>query len=1210
MPASRPSYTYPPMKYVPATAWLLAAYLASVAEAATAPLTSSPFAPPSQPISSTLFTRIAPQDSGLIMENRYDDPLMWGDRYTEFQTGAVGTGLAAGDLDGDGLVDLYVVSKTGPNKVFRQTAPFQFEDVSATANAPGGSTWGTGATMADIDNDGDLDIYACQFGAPNLLYLNDGRGRFTEGAAKAGIGKATGSVVGAFADYDRDGDLDLFLLTNVLDANASPAGEPDYLFRNNGDGTFTDVTRQCGILDERAKGHSAIWWDANGDGWPDLYVSNDFAEPDRYYRNNGDGTFTELAELSLPHTPWYSMGADFGDINNDGLFDLLAADMASTTHYKSKVTMGDMGGLVDYFDRLQTPQYMKNAVYLNSGTHRFQEVAKMTGLSSTDWTWSPRFEDFDNDGWLDLHVTNGMVRSFTDSDLVNKIKSLKSPRQVAALVKRSPVLRESNLAFRNEGGRKGLHFSNATDAWGLTHEGVSFGSIVADFDNDGDLDLAYANYEDTVSLFRNDTQARSIVVELIGTRSNRFGIGAEIEIASPQGRQVRMLGVARGTLSSSQPVAHFGLGSATAVSSLTVRWPSGVEQSFADLAAGRRYTIKEPEAPGALPAAAPVKTELVGRFREQARRIGLDFRHQETPYNDMVRQPLLPHRMSELGGGIAVGDADGDRDVDIYFAGAAGQVGALYRNDGSGHFVRDRRPQPWDTQTGREEMAPLFIDVNGDGQLDLYVTSGSVEADAGDPSLGDRLYLNRGEARFEHADPSAYPIEPFSASVATAADLDRDGDLDLFVGGRVIPGQYPQSPRSVLLENRNGRLVDATVERAPGLAACGLVTAALWSDIDSDGWSDLIVLAELEPIRIFANREGTLEVSESAGRDLARLHGFWNSIAAIDVENDGDLDYAVGNLGLNTKYKASHERPFRIYYHDFEGSGTCNIVEAKYEGETLLPVRGRSCSSLAMPSLARKFPTFHDFGMASLETVYGPEKLEQAISKQATELASGILVNDGRGRFSFQQLPRMAQAAPTYGIGAADFDGDGNADLALAQNFYGPQVETGRYNGSIGLLLLGDGQGGFSPASAKQSGILIEDEARGLAVADLNADGWPDVLASRPNNDVMAFVNQPTGKRRSVAISLRSAQPGNPQAIGARLLATFADGSRRVHEIASGSGYLSQSEPAVFLGYQPGNPPVSLEVAWPDGSRSTRSYGLRESDRLVLAQTDRLALWP
>ena len=1164
------------------------------APAATPGLQSIPFAKKSGTGEKMTFTAIPASESGLVVENPYDDPAMWGDRYQEFSTGAVGSGLAIGDLNGDGTLYLFVANKTRPNQLFRQVAPFKFVDVTAEAGVGGppaanGVGWKTGVTMADFNNDGFLDIYVCRYNAPNLLYLNDGHGHFKEVGHQAGVDLVSGSVVGAFEDYDRDGLLDLFVLTNVLDAKRSPDGEVCHLYHNRGDGTFEDVSAKAGLSHEPAHGHSATWFDYNGDGWPDLYVTNDFAAPDHFYRNNGDGTFTDVLATAMPHTTWFSMGSDSADINNDGRPDLFVAEMAGSTHFKSKVAMGDMGGLINYMDTLVTPQYMKNAVFLNSGTDRFYEVAKLTGLGSTDWSWSPRFEDLDNDGWVDLHVTNGMVRPFIDSDLLNQIKKLQSQREIIALMKSRPPQKETHLAFRND---HNLHFTKVQKDWGLDHTGVSFGSVFADLDNDGDLDLIYVNFEDTVSLYRNDCPSgNSIEVQLRGTASNKFGVGAQALAHTEQGLQTRRITVARGVLSTSQAIMHFGLGASTRVAELEIRWPSGQVQKFQDLAANCRYVITEPAGPAHPPPAVASRPVDHGLFQDRARELGVDYVNQERVFDDMKRpgQSLLPNRMNALGEGIAWGDANGDGYPDIFFAGAAGHGSALYLNDGHGNFSRSRQQQPWDDTIEREAMSALFLDVSGHGAMDLLVVSGGVEADKGSDLLRSHLYLNDGHGKFTEAPAAQFSLPPISSAVACAADYEHKGALGVFLGGRVVPGQYPTTPESVLLANRDGKLVDITDQACPALRQCGMVTSALWTDADGDGWVDLLVAGEWMPLRLFHNNhDGTFtEVTKEAG--LADQTGWWNSLAAADVNGDGAIDYIAGNVGLNTKYKASPEHPANIYYADFENSGVPQIVESEYEGDKLYPVRGRSCSSRAMPTLKTKFPTFHDFGAAQLPEIYTPEKLAGALHLAATQLASGVFINDGHGHFAFHELPRIAQISPIFGLAAVDFNGDGNVDIVAAQNFYGPQVETGRFDGGLSLLLLGDGQGNFTPATPAESGIAISGEARSVAVGDWNQDGWPDFLLTRVNQNAMAFTTRPNPAGHSFAVKLVGAT-GNPDAIGARVTVHYKNGAVQAAELYAGSGYLAQAEPLAFFGYTTANAPESIEVTWPDGTRTTHPF--------------------
>lgn len=1151
--------------------------------AATAGIVATPLAKKSGTADSMTFTLIPASESGLSVENPYDDPEMWGSRNTEFQEGSIGTGVAVGDIDGDGLADVYVVNKTRPNRLFRQIAPFRFEDISSTADVPGGETWGTGATMADVDNDGDLDIYVCQFNSANLLYLNNGKGVFTEAGADRGLDLVSGSVTGAFEDYDRDGDLDVFVVTNLLNAIKNPEGEPDYLFENDGKGYFTEITGKAGIKQESGRGHAGTWTDFNEDGWPDLYVSNDFAVPDRMYRNNGDGTFTDILEMSVPHIAWFAMGSDAADINNDGMFDLLVTEMAFTTHLKSKVAMGDMGGLVDYMDTLVTPQYMSNHLFLNTGTDRFREAARLSGISSSNWSWSPRFEDLDNDGWLDLHITNGMVRNFINSDLQNTIKRVQSREEAIALMRNSPPLLETNLTFRNEHGE---HFTRVQAEWGLGHEGVSFGSAFADFDGDGDLDIIYTNYDAAPSLYRNDSPAGNrIVIELRGTHGNTHGIGAVAKAHTGHGLQTRRLTVARGVLSSSQPVLHFGLGHDKSVDVLEIAWPSGHVQKLKNLAANMRYVIIEPDGEATPQVAVMHRTPGNGLLSNRAEKHGIDFSNKERVFNDMVRQSLLPNRMNTLGAGVARADVDGDGHSDIFFAGSAGQKSALYLNDGHGRYRASTQAQPWEDEADVEHMAPLLIDIDGDGDSDLLLTSGSVEVDAGDDIYQDKLFLNDGRGTFTEASDSAMPLNNVSSSVVAASDYDRDGDLDLFIGGRVVPGAYPTTPDSFLLENRNGTFHDVTDSVAPGLRTAGMVTGAVWSDADNDGAIDLMVTGEWMPLRFYRNADGKLvDTTEAAG--LVSKTGWWHSLAAADIDQDGDIDYLAGNMGHNTKYHANADHPVRVFYADWEDDGSCEIVEAKYVGDTLYPVRGRSCSSRAMPSIAEKFPTFQEFGSAVFEAIYEEEKIKSALHVQVTELASGVFINDGKGHFTFEEFPHIAQVAPVFGIAAADFNEDGTLDVFLGQNFRGPQVETGRFDGGISQLLIGDGKGNFTPATAQESGVSIAGEVRGVALGDADENGRPDVLLTVINERSMLLGTDISEKGSSFSVSL-AGEIGNATAVGARVTAHFASGRTQVGEIYAGNGYLSQSEATVFFSHVADDAPTSIDVRWPDGKQST-----------------------
>lgn len=1137
---------------------------------------SEPLVPSAAATGASLFTLIPASESGLDAVNRYDDPEMWGRRYAEFTGGAVGTGVAVGDYDQDNLPDIYVVNKTGPNRLYRQKAPFVFEDITAAAGVAGSKAWGTGATFVDIDGDGWLDLYVCQLNAPNLYYHNNHDGTFTEQAAAAGIAVIAGSVSGVFDDYDRDGHLDLFLLTNLGDATRAPRGDPDRLFHNNGDGTFTDVTAAAGIVSAADRGHSATWWDADDDGWADLYVANDFEAPDHLYHNNRDGTFTDIAATALPHLPWYAMGADFGDIDNDGQFDLFVADMAATTHLKRQTFSLAQGGAAEAMAQEIPAQYSLNALYRNTGTGHFLEIARLAGVDRSDWTWSPVFGDFDNDGWQDLFVTNGMVRDLSNSDLIAKLRRTDSSAQAAALVRRSPVLVEENRAFKNTGL---VRFEDATTAWGLRDLGVSFGAVAADFDGDGDLDLICNNFDRFPSLYRNNSQANRVAIRLRGRRANPFAVGARLFAITSARRQSRRITLSHGALSSTPAEVFFGLGHDEQITRLEIFWPDGRNDVAENLAANHRFTFQEPDsdAPVVAPALPPHSQPV---FADVTAHSGLGFVHRNLPFDEFHDQPLLPMRQQSYDAGLAFGDANGDGNIDVYFTGGFGQSGQLYLGRGDGTFAPDVHPQPWTATTETHGIAPLWVDLNGDGAPDLVVTSGGVEHPESSPELIDRSYLNDGSGGFRPAPAGMLPESLANSSVVAAADFDHDGNLDLLVGGSTVPGKYPLAANSWLLQYRDGAFHSVAPEIAPALGTLGRVTSAIWSDVNNDGWPDLLVATEWEPIRLFLNREGRSLVEVTAEAGLSGYTGWWNSIEAADVNQDGHMDYIVGNVGLNTPYHASQDQPVRLYYGDFDESGQNQLLEAYYEDGRLLPLRNLAALGGAMPFIRRLFPSAAKFGQATLEEIF---TLDQATALSANTLTSGIFINDGSGHFTFHELPRLAQDSPVFGIVARDFDGDSFVDILLVQNFHWPQFEVSPFDGGRGLLLRGHGDGTFEPVSSAQSGIDLPEDFRGIAVADLNGDGWPDAVATRTSGAAVALANRgKTAGHNSFAVKL-SGRTRNSHAIGAAITVVYRNGARQRSEITAGSGYLSQSEPLAFFGWSEANPPDQIEVRWPDG---------------------------
>jgi hypothetical protein len=1092
--------------------------------------------------------------TGIDFVHHWNPPAKHRDQLTNAFSGC---GVAIGDYDNDGIPDIFFAGQSEGGKLYRNSGNFRFTNKTSILSPPPASgTWATGATWADVDNDGWLDLYICGFDCPNRLYMNRANATervLIESAKSLGVHFSGASVVGTFADYDRDGDLDLFVVTNRLPAPDSlrkepfslsrgPKGEPllpeafrqfadliklpgkqgykkidagqyDHLYRNEGPGKpFKEVTREAGLTGNYY-GLSATWWDWNQDGWPDLYVANDFYGPDQLWTNNGPGangmvTFTDMTKASLPHTPWFSMGSDIADVNNDGRIDLLGTDMAGSTHYNEKMQMGNMSGPDSdawFLNHPVPPQYMRNALYLNTGTSRFMEVAHLLGVSKTDWTWSVNFGDLDNDGWEDLFVTNGMSRDWLNSDLIAKAPSKDGWKRYYDFWYAQEPFNQTNRVFQNG---PGLAMTERGSDWGLDENSVSFGSALSDLDGDGDLDLVVNEFDGPPSLYMNQgTGGHRVKVKLIGKTSNRFGIGAtvRVQLGDSDRTMTRYLTSARGFMSSPDPVIHFGLGSHVVISELTIDWPGGHRQSFKNLRADRMYTITEPSGNPVT----PTVKKLPALFLSSGKLKGI--RHSERAYDDFARQPLLPNKHSQLGPGLAFADVDGDGLNDLYLSQAAGTSGRIYfrkKNPAKAENVFEVRTfASFEQHSECEDITPLFLDADGDGDEDLYVVSGGVEGTPGDPVFKDRLYLNDGKGGFSAAPDAALPSVSASGGAAAAADFDKDGDLDIFVGGRIVPGKYPEMPRSQLLRNdtERGAVRFRDVASVAKLDAIGMVTAAVWADTNGDAWPDLILATEWGPVHVFQNDSGTLRASD-AGID--KLTGWWSSLAAGDLDGDGDVDLVAGNVGLNAKYKATKEKPELLYYGDLDRTGNPRILEAKFEGGVCLPHRGYSCSTNAMPSLRSKLPTFHSFASKSLEAIYA-EPLKKARRFEANTLETGLFLNNGSGQFTFVPLPRIAQAFPVFGIGLSDLTGDRSLDLYLVGNSNSPQRETGNMDGGISLLLEGDGKGNFQPIWPEKSGLVVPGDAKGVMVTDLNGDGKPDIVVTINNGEVKAFERNP-----------------------------------------------------------------------------------------------------
>ncbi|MDB4578678.1 VCBS repeat-containing protein, partial [Akkermansiaceae bacterium] len=839
-----------------------------------------------------------------------------------YHSGFVCGGVAIGDVNGDGKADLFLNSGPKENRLYLQEGQLRFRDATASSGISQEDTWSTGVTMVDVNSDGNLDLFICNYDSPNQLYLNDGKGGFLL-QEKSGLGAVDASLNASFADYDNDGDLDCFLLTNRYyrdkgRPSTPPAefkdgvpvlleeyekyyrikrgegsqfgieeyGRPDKLFRNNGDGTFLDVTQESKIAGE-GHGLSQVWWDFDEDGWVDIYVCNDYDDPDYLWRNNGNGTFTNVIASAMPHTSWFAMGSDLADVNNDGRMDFFSVDMSATNHFRQKTTMGAMNAEKILAVAGPPQQIMRNALLLNTGTGRFLEAAFLAGVADSDWSWAPKFADYDCDGRTDLFISNGMARNFTDSD-IKFTNDKKVGQTVWDFYEDTAPKPDRNLVFQNLGD---LKFKDQSKEWGLDHLGMSYSAASGDLDGDGDLELVVANLDEPVKVFRNESsEGHQAVIRLVGNGGNRWGIGASIKatVSTESGEVtlVRLMNPYTGFLSSNQPEVHFGLGEAQSISALEIKWPNGRVQRLEKLPVDHRFVIREPKD---LPRESDKPEKLVKQSTYFEAQTAHTATHQETYFDDFALQPLLPNKLSQLGPGMAVTDLNNDGLPEIYLGGGAGFPGKVYSVNSRGRLSAIAM---FEEEAEYEDMGCLFFDAEGDGDLDLYVVSGGVECGDKTELLEDRLYLNQEGKQFKLSTDVLPKLQDSGGCVA-AADFDRDGDLDLFVGGRVVPGQYPTTPMSRLLVNESDeapKFIDGTETHAKEVAQCGMVTSALWTDVDADGWLDLMVTTEWGPVRLFLNNEGKLsEATEAAG--LGAQSGWFNGIAGRDIDNDGDIDY-------------------------------------------------------------------------------------------------------------------------------------------------------------------------------------------------------------------------------------------------------------------------------------------------------------------------------
>jgi hypothetical protein len=1072
----------------------------------------------------TLFERVPPHTSGVTFANTL--PADTAFNIVSYLYYYNGGGVAAGDIDADGLLDLYFTSNLGSNRLYRNLGNFRFEDVTARAGVADSVGWKSGVTMADVNGDGRLDIYVSAVNylgmqGQNVLYVNNGDGTFTDRTKEYGLDHVGYSTQAAFFDYDSDGDLDMYLLNSSTfpERAQSPSTSRtvrnpragDKLFRNDGD-RFVDVSEHAGIYGGvEGFGLGVVASDVNLDGCPDIYVANDFPENDFLYLNNCNGTFTESITQATGHTSRFSMGVDAADFNNDGRPDIAVLDMLPDSERILK-TAASAEGYELFNMKLAAgyhAQYARNTLQLNrgviNGKVRFSEIGYLAGVHATDWSWAPLFADLDNDGLKDLFLTTGILRRPNDLDYIASLESLPPAAFPAApLIARMPHVPLPNYAFQNNGD---LTFTNRAAVWGLATPGFSNGAAYVDLDNDGALDLVVNHLNATAGIYRNRARESGIAshhyltVALRGAGANTAGIGAKVSVSAAGRRQLVEVMPTRGFQSAVDPRAHFGLGAASRVDSLTVIWPDRRYQVLTNVSADRAITLSQADASSRRPVGPSARPPL---FSDVTDRVPIDYKHRENPFFDFSREPLIPRQLSSEGPALAVADANGDGLDDIYVGGAKWQPGRLLLQQRDGSFRAADVPA-FRSDSLHEDVDAAFFDANGDKKPDLYVVSGGNEFWGTSEPLRDRLYLNDGRGHFTRAE-DALPELFHNGSCVVPGDFNGDGHLDLFVGSRVVSRQYGVTPPSYLLENDGtGRFRDVTTEKAPALAEAGLVTGAAWIDYDGDSKLDLIVVGEWMPVGVFHQENGHL-LDRTAEAGLAGTNGWWNSIQTADLNGDGGghLDLVLGNLGLNSYLRASPTEPVRMYLGDFFQTGTLQQIITVYRHGVSYPLAGRDELAKAMPVLRSRYPTYASFGASRIEDIVPKKELRQASVLEAGTFANAIALNRGDGTFALRPLPTEAQFAPVYASLAGDFDDDGLTDLIVAGNFFGVTPVQGRYDASYGLLLHGDGRGGFSPVDMERSSLEIDGQVRKMALLK-RANGERLILVAR-NNDRLELI--------------------------------------------------------------------------------------------------------
>ena len=1075
---------------------------------------------------SASFKRVLPNESGVSFTNLLTEDFDYNIFNYEYLYN--GGGVAVGDINNDGLPDLYFTATFAENKLYLNKGNFKFEDITQKAGVAATVGFKTGVTMADINNDGYLDIYVCRTGKTddgkknNHVFINNQDLTFTDRGAEMGLADNMNSNHATFFDYDLDGDLDLYLLNHRLDftlavkvdleqdaqgnikrkTDPTSPFESDKFYRNDGNGKFSDISLQAGI-NNSAFGLSATVADLNEDGYPDVYVANDYIEPDYVYINNKKGGFTDQYSTMIRHSSQNSMGADIADINNDGLPDIIVMDMIAEDPIRYKELMNVMqtkryNTLVKYG---YGHQVGRNVLQLNNGRGGFSEIGQLAGISNTDWSWGPLMVDLDNDGWKDIFIANGYRRDVTNLDYMNYTRdsiaqtggiTKKRYPDIGEFMKIVPEQKIANYCFRNTGG---WTFDNVGQSWGFSETTFSNGAAYGDLDGDGDLDIIVNNIGDPAFIYNNtSSNSNYLQLDVTGPAKNLKGYGCKAILTTSDGIQTQTLQSSRGFFSASEPLMHFGLGSAT-IEKLEIFWPGGNYQVINNPKANQRLKINYSSSKKGGPSKANNKNLIA-----QKKRSGINFKHKENNFEDFDREGLLPSQQSKLGPHLSIADFNGDGHQDVFVGGAVGQSGTFYIQNAAGTF-KEKKSAALASDNATEDMGSVFFDADKDGDQDLYIVSGGAAMSVGNPAYQDRLYLNDGKGNFTKS--KALPKVNASGSQPVAFDYDGDGDQDLFVGARCLPGSYPIAPKSSLLKNDGkGNFEDVTNSDGKAIVNLGMISDAEAVDLDGDKKLEIIIVGEWLPIGIYSwDGKGFVDKSSSYG--LKDTEGWWNTIVPGDVDGDGDIDFIAGNLGTNTRLKAAPNKPLKIFAKDFDNNGQVDPIMAFTHKGQDYPFPGRDAMVGQLSFVKKNYPRYSKYAKATITDIFGKKAVNEATKFEAKSFKSQLFVNNGNGKFDAIDLPDAAQVAPIMAAQVYNFDGKPGSEIFLSGNFSGADTETGIYDGFNGLVLRYQNEK-WQVIEGKDSGLWIPGEGRSMEIINRGKSN-PMIIATQNNQEALVF---------------------------------------------------------------------------------------------------------